>query len=125
MIPDASSFFNSASAMHSLSGTRRRTLANTGRFPPVSMTCSTPCVRVGVSVLYSKVIMHTSSSEHGLQYIKILDYIIFILINYRLCGRQQTESYVGVDSGDGFDDVHHLGEILRGRTRLPAPKSRM
>ncbi len=50
MIPDASSFLNSASAMRSLSGARRRTLANTGRCPPVSMMCSTPCVGVGVNV---------------------------------------------------------------------------
>ena len=50
MIPAASSFLNSASAMRSLSGARRRALAKTGRFPPVSMTCSTPCVGVGVSV---------------------------------------------------------------------------
>ncbi len=50
MIPDTSSFLNSALAMRSLSGARRSTLANTGRWPPVSMTCSMPCVGVGVSV---------------------------------------------------------------------------
>ncbi len=50
MIPDASSLLNSASAIRSLSGARRRNLTNTGRCPPVSMMCSTPCVGVGVNV---------------------------------------------------------------------------
>ena len=50
MIPAFSSFANSASAMRSFSGGRRRALANTGRCPPVSIVCSTPCVGVGVSV---------------------------------------------------------------------------
>jgi hypothetical protein len=50
IIPDASSFLNSASAMRSLSGARGRTLENTGWLPPVLMTCSMSCVGVGVSV---------------------------------------------------------------------------
>ncbi len=50
MIPAFSSFLNFASAIFSLSVANRRGRVNMGRWLPVSMWCSTPCVGEGVSV---------------------------------------------------------------------------